>query len=157
MDPLSSVLLFVALSLLFQTCIKHKEAHYPSSIKILMGGLQVFLVWTWIWDGGGITCHVRILIPTVKVVTLLYILYYQFFLCEILWIIYIILWVNCNWSNIWYITLFEKLLSYCHFVSYQEIDSVLVAISIIGVYIRQLHHLVLYLISVSERITNMIG
>ena len=43
-DLISSLLLSVSLSLLFQTCIIHKEAHHPSSIEILMVGIQVFLV-----------------------------------------------------------------------------------------------------------------
>ena len=38
-----SLLLSIDFSLLFQTCMMHKEAHHPSSPEILIGRLQVLL------------------------------------------------------------------------------------------------------------------
>ena len=55
-----SFLFSIYFSLLFQICMMHKEAHHPSSLEILMRGLQVFLVQTRIYYGGEITSHYRI-------------------------------------------------------------------------------------------------
>ena len=92
-----------------------------------------------------------------KVIVHLEAWYSHFFLCANIWLVDIILWVNFNWSYIYHILLFEKLLSYYHFFSSRELNSLLSAISIIGIYIPQIHHSILSLISVSYRVTNLKG
>ena len=122
-----------------------------------MEGLQVLLVWTCNWGGGEITCHAIILIPVVKVIALLLKLYSQFFSCDILWFIYIILWRNFNRSNICHIPLLRLLISYYQCVSSQKLNDLLSAISIIGVYIHYPHHIIVSLVFVSYIISYLKG
>ena len=68
---ISSLLLFIVVSLQFQKLIMHKEAHHTSGPEIVFGGLQVLLVKKWKQDVSNITCHDRILTPVEKVIALL--------------------------------------------------------------------------------------
>ena len=118
---INSILLYFSIFLMFQTCMMHKEAHHPSILEILLGRLQVLLVWTWIECGGEITCHARVWTPAVKVITLLDTWFYQFVL---VWDSLIRLWRvirgKYNTTNIYHIPWYEELPSCCHFFPSQE-------------------------------------
>ena len=59
-NPIYHLLFSIGSYLLFQTFMMHKKVHHLLSQEIFMGGLQVFLVLTWIWGRGEITFHTKI-------------------------------------------------------------------------------------------------
>ena len=74
---------------------------------------------------------------------------------DIVGLIDITLWGNWNWCNVWHITWFEELLGEYLCVSTQEIYVLICALGIIVIYIHQIHHIIVYLIFLSERFKNL--
>ena len=76
----------------------------------------------------------------------------DFVLCDIIGFVDITLWISWDWCNFWQIPLFEELLGE-YLCILAKNDAVIFALGIIGIYIHQIHQLVLSLICVPERVT----